>query len=378
MKKLILPLLFVFGFFLFPIDTFAESVSGSTTYYYSRCYYANGNTYCDSPDSSMTSYKSPFTSYEWTPTNDSTNYIFYLVKMQDVQVSYNFQTGKVYTITLNYDHGSNIKTSSGLYLFGRSNNITCSQGACSVSWENKDSEHTTATVTFLPNNNYSSIIFGLGDSTSNNLGLFANVSDLGQGLRINNAQISSTSSSTDITPIVTEQQKTNDKLDDVNDNLDIVNDNISDTNDKLDSIGDQLVDDTAPTNNEIETFKGNLPALSFGPISNALQMPIQYINYWYEQFRNHTCTPINFGSLLGTDLTLPCMNPLNDYLNTNTTMGGLNSFIGIVCALFIYYNTALLVVHAWDTWTSFADDFTGLYRPPGDSYHPKHAKGGGN
>lgn len=396
MKKLFIPLIFLFGFFLFPINTYAQDVSGTTSFYIQRSNSGSGSVWYPYAhinggyDSGLNSCigKGFWQGCDIPPIDNNLKQ-FYAITLQDLQLTYNFQANHVYTITANYWVGSYVYPDSSPLHFpiSHNNQSYASQGTFTInSFEQYDdgySNHKAYRLvgTFVPRANYNSVILGIGNNDNDKV-IFVGTSSTNSDNYVLQAGASvdeSGSSTTNIAPIVEQQQQTNQKLDDINNNQQQTNNKIDETNDKLDSLADDLVDDTAPSSNDISDFQNNLPALSFGPISGALQIPIQYLNYWHTQFESHSCSPINLGSLLGTNLTLPCFNPVDDYLNANTTMGGLNSFIGIVCALFIYYNTALLIVHAWDTWTSFADDFSGLYRPPsGDSYTPKHAKGGGN
>lgn len=134
----------------------------------------------------------------------------------------------------------------------------------------------------------------------------------------------------------------------------ICSNKLDDTNDKLDNLNGTLNDSTPP---DTESFMEHLDDLFYdGPISTLILMPLTLINHYVDGF-NSTCSPINLGSLYGTELKLPCVN-LESKLGSSlwTTIDGLVS-------IFMIYNICMLFVSVFNDITSLRDTFDTLYVP---------------
>ena len=130
-----------------------------------------------------------------------------------------------------------------------------------------------------------------------------------------------------------------------------LDDSVNNLNDTLNST------DTPNTNQDINDM--NDMVASNTPITDLLTLPLTLINAYYVGITS-TCSPYNFGSLLGTDIIFPCIN-LEQRLGSNLWL-----IIDSLCCIFLIYSIAMLFVHAFDNLTSLKDDFD-------DMYVPKHA-----
>ena len=141
-------------------------------------------------------------------------------------------------------------------------------------------------------------------------------------------------------------------------------------NDSVNSLNDTLKSDAPPdTENEISDLESDL--ISDTPITDLITLPITLLNSYLTGFSG-SCSTVNLGNLYGTDLTLPCLN-LEQRLGSNlwTIIDGLFS-------IFMIYNIGMLMIQAFEGFTSLRDDYEGLYQPrhADVGYQPKH--GGGN
>lgn len=386
MKKRFIFFIFLLGFLLFPHETFAaqQNVGANWTAFKQRSNdFRRPN---NMPYGYDTGLHDCVGLGKWSgcliPGVDSNLFQYYAIRSVDVCLNTPVTANKLYNVDLQWWGDDSIKISDANFSVGFNNSTHTSNGSISMTSYNQwylSDNHTwrlSTKLTFVPNTSSNSYCFGIGDFSSNSTIFALNANVAQQNVLLAYAYIEESGSGTDIGPLVNQQIATNNKLDEANDKLDRNNQTQEETNDKLDSIGDDLVDDTAPSSSDIGSFKNDLPALSFGPISQLLQAPIQVLNYSIDTLNNYECRRIDFGDLLGTTLYLPCFNPM-DYFDSVTYLGDIWVFIGVVSSIFIYYQTIMLVVNAWDTWTSFDDGFNSLYQPKhaNNGYKPKHGGG---
>lgn len=114
------------------------------------------------------------------------------------------------------------------------------------------------------------------------------------------------------------------------------------------------------TNSSIQGFNNTLA--SDTPITDLITMPLTLINA-YINGMNSSCTAYNFGSLLGTNLTMPCIN-LQQRLGSNIW-----SIIDVLFSIFMIFNISKLFIGAFNNFTSLKDDFSNMYT---NDYQPKH------
>lgn len=103
---------------------------------------------------------------------------------------------------------------------------------------------------------------------------------------------------------------------------------------------------------------------SNNPVSDLITMPITFLQRLNNNI-NGSCTTWNLGSLLGTNLTMPCIN-LSDILGST-----LYNLIDMAICLFLAYNLGLMCVTIWNNMTSLKDDFDDMYSPK-HAYNGKH------
>lgn len=119
-------------------------------------------------------------------------------------------------------------------------------------------------------------------------------------------------------------------------------------------------EDDPNTNSSIQGFQNSLA--SDTPITDLITMPLTLLNA-YINGMNSTCSPYNFGSLLGTNLTMPCIN-LQQRLGNNVW-----SIIDVLFSIFMIFNISKLFISAFNNFTSLKDDFSNMYT---NDYQPKH------
>ena len=141
-------------------------------------------------------------------------------------------------------------------------------------------------------------------------------------------------------------------------------------NDSVNNLNDTLNSEQSPNTNQDIQDMDDMVA-SDTPISDLITMPLTLINAYINGI-GATCSPVNLGSLLGTNLTIPCIN-IQQHIGSN-----LWNIIDILCCIFLCYEIGMLFISAFDGITSLRDDFEGLYQPKHayTGYVPKH--GGGN
>lgn len=132
------------------------------------------------------------------------------------------------------------------------------------------------------------------------------------------------------------------------------------------SLNDTLTSDEAPNTNQNLTDMEDYIS-SDTPISDLITMPLTLISSYINGV-NSSCSPYNLGSLLGTNLIMPCID-IESKIGSN-----LWGIIDILFSLFMCYNIGMLFITAFDGITSLRDDFEGLYQPrhADIGYKPKH------
>lgn len=136
---------------------------------------------------------------------------------------------------------------------------------------------------------------------------------------------------------------------------------------------------TTATNNQTNTIKDESDPNTNGflqdvqqdytnnPVSDLITMPITFLQRLNNNI-NGSCTTWNLGSLLGTNLTMPCIN-LSNILGAT-----LYNLIDMAICLFLAYNLGLMCVTIWNNMTSLKDDFDDMYSPK-HAYNGKHGGG---
>lgn len=130
------------------------------------------------------------------------------------------------------------------------------------------------------------------------------------------------------------------KLDDMNNNLNNINSSLNDTSSP--NVNDFL--------NGFDVDDSNTP------VSDLLLMPINLLRKYVQGFTN-TCSAYQFGSLLGTNISFPCIN-IESYVGT-----GLWTIIDGLFSIFMIYNICMLGVSFFEAFTSLDDSFQVLYTP---------------
>ena len=119
---------------------------------------------------------------------------------------------------------------------------------------------------------------------------------------------------------------------------------------------DFMKDTSSVDNSTITNITDMNTNTSNTPVSDLIILPLNLLNA-YKNGMNNTCSPVNLGSLLGTNLTLPCIN-LEQRLGTD-----LWNIIDVLMSLFMAYNIGMLCITIWESITSLHDDFYGAYQP---------------
>lgn len=132
---------------------------------------------------------------------------------------------------------------------------------------------------------------------------------------------------------------------------------IDETNDKLDNIDGTLKDDNIDTSKT--TIEDKSADASKSPISSLLTLPLKLLNNIHTGLSG-TCSSLNLGSLLGTDLVLPCIN-LEQRLGSY-----LWGLIDYAFCIFLIYNVGMLAVKIWTDVIMMRDFFSELYKPQGE------------
>lgn len=204
----------------------------------------------------------------------------------------------------------------------------------------------TGTVPYDFNDN--SIYVGFGSySTNSNLSsklLYQHLASVTVDFFYNSFSVSG-AGETDFSGIINEQEKTNEKLDDLN---------------------SSITDDTPP---DAPDFK-DIALPSDTPISDLILMPINLLNKFISDL-GKSCTPYNIPfNIFDSDytLTLPCIN-IKKYLGDN-----LWHIIDLLFCFYMCYNIGMLAVKMFNDFTSMRDTYDSLYEPQHaySGYKPKH------
>lgn len=149
--------------------------------------------------------------------------------------------------------------------------------------------------------------------------------------------------------------------------IDNSNKNQQETNDRLDNINGSLNDDTAPdTSNAFSDIKLNTNSA----ISNLVLMPINYLNRVLNLSKN-TCSTysLDFGIFNSNyKLNLPCIK-LENFFGTQWW-----NIIDYLICFYMIYNIIMLAISAFEDITSLRDSYDSLYQPKhaDTGYKPKH------
>lgn len=386
MKKYLF--LILFGFFaFFPFNVFAttSNLTGDILYQQQEGTYVGSPSSYNGMPSGYQEWENdtisfPTSNYYLIKTLDTSNQLIYGIKMMTLYSGFSLTNGKFYTIRLNVDKGGYVRINDIPSIYNIQSDFGCrtNRGTCSWFWENQ----TMVISLNVTNANTGSWYIQLGSTSTANRAIALNVYTLGtQGFRVSSATITydSSSSGTDLSPVINGINNTNSKLDNINNNIgelnnnqQITNDKLDDTNEKLDSIGDTLASDSVPDDSDISSQFDSFDVISNGPISSLMQIPLRVLNAIYNSVGSQTCRTYTLGTLYNTELTIPCIN-LEDYLGSD-----LFTIIDYIISVIILYNLFLLVIHFFESITSFRDFFDSLYVPKhaDTGYVPKH--GGDN
>lgn len=298
---------------------------------------------------------------------DTNNGMIYVLKQLTLRSSVSVENGKVYSVQLMFAGGSALRYGNEIdtSLYNISNDSECFTdiGTCTYYWTN---DH-YAIITLVPNRNSSNYYIRLGNQANEDKALVINTYTQGfQGIEIRSSSIQNTDSSTDIGPLINQQQITNLKLDDINNNINNTNNKIDDTNEKLDSIGDTLADTDVPSSSDINSQFELIDVANDGPISSLINLPLQILNIFRQALTNNTCQTISLGSLYGKPIQLTCWT-LND--SKYTPLGAIVTSILVVLLL---YRIFMALVSFFDSITSLEDVFDIPYKGKHVGYKPKH------
>lgn len=130
---------------------------------------------------------------------------------------------------------------------------------------------------------------------------------------------------------------------------------------------DLLKDDSSVSNDKITDITNIDTNTSNTPVSDFITLPITLLNK-YNTSMNSSCNSINLGSLLGTDLIIPCIN-LEQRLGSD-----LWSTIDKLFSFFMVFNIAMFCISIFERLTSLHDDFYSAYDPQ-HAYNGKHGGG---
>lgn len=135
------------------------------------------------------------------------------------------------------------------------------------------------------------------------------------------------------------------------------------------AINDFLSDDSEPG---VGQFVGELEDImpSNTPITDLLTLPLTLLTYYLNGF-NELCSPFTLGSLLGTNLVIPCID-LEDRLGSN-----LWNIIDGLCSIFLIYNIAMMCIQIYEAITSFEDPVSIMYQPQHGDTRVNRSRAGG-
>lgn len=347
------------------IDTYAQSVSGST-YFYTQQGYTNGGGMPTGYSTYISDgYPFPMSTYHYVGKVDTTNYLYTAIKQIYVNItSFTFSTSNTYIIKINFAKGTYLlhsnNTGWGANIFDNltfcshtssSNNLS----TCAISWSFPSSSSAVATIYYSPTVSSNNAIFQIGDTSRANSIIFYNVSsDYIQGIKIDSIDVSLDSSGN------------GDIIQNQNQNTQIIinnqNNNTTQITNSIDDINDTLTDTTQPNNQDFVDDMNDLkPSLT--PITDLLNMPYNLVNRYLTGL-NGSCSSINLGSLYGTNLILPCID-LEDILGSSLWSVIDILFVGMMCL-----SVGELLIHDFNSLLTLNDEFE-------ETYTPRHQKRGG-
>lgn len=141
----------------------------------------------------------------------------------------------------------------------------------------------------------------------------------------------------------------------------IINNNNTNTDKIINTqkeLNDFILNDDEVDRSEVDNFFSGINSMieETNPVSDLLLMPITLLNA-YNNGISSSCSPINLGNLLGTDLIMPCID-IERYLGSN-----LFSLIDILFSIFLFYEIGMLCVSIFESITTLDDGFQLLYSP---------------
>lgn len=318
----------------------AEYNSGTPNPRYLGSYVINGNN----------------TQYSWLPSTGITSSIMFRIFLYG-----DFKKDNYYTFTFEYDMGdllevylTPLNTKNNVSLFNGSDYVIQAENTSAIA-ENPRTQWGKIVVSFKATANTSSVRILLGDNSSWDTILLSNYStQYEQGFRIKSVVGTYTEDlSNAYLGQITQQNQTI-----INQNQNIIN-NQTQTNDILTS-------DETPEPDGLFDDANDL-IITDTPVSDLVLLPFTLIETYLQGFDGSiSCSPINLGNFLGTDLTLPCINPGN--LLGNTIWVVIDDFI----CLFLIYDIAMLMISTFEKWTSLYDTYYELYEAKHVGYKPRH------
>lgn len=314
-----------------------------------------------SSESGWTAYHNPNEGYsltlygtdDYSPTYDKFQYMSGF----DTKINYFISKGVSYTATLVFNFTSisdSEFSSSRLNYFTNSNlvrvsNSAYSYGSASYSKNDCFTYSSVKYCTYTATINYS--FTAISDASSFALGSWNN-----NGSGFAYFQHNQTSAFS-LTSLSIEKNADNTIINQnetiINQNQGII-DNQNKTNEKLNDIDKSLTDDT------IDSSKTNIEDKSAdaskSPISSLLTLPLKILGN-INTGLSGTCSPFSLGTMFGTELILPCIN-LENRLGS-WLWGLIDSFF----CIFLIYNVGMLAVKIWTDVIMMKDFFSQLYKP---------------
>lgn len=133
-------------------------------------------------------------------------------------------------------------------------------------------------------------------------------------------------------------------------NTQAIIDSQDETTDAVNGLNDSLTDssgnDDSDNSNAIDDFENNIASNS--TISSLITMPITL----YQKILNSvngSCSTFTLGSLLGTNVTFPCINP-SDYLGSS-----LWSIIDVICSGLLIFAISKRFINIFESFTSMSN-----------------------
>lgn len=333
MKKYLFFFLLLFGFFLFPKDTYALNGNGFQIIMYdennSQVMLCNNNTYCKSGVLSPNNIKRVSIKYQYFSVTNESNYELFSSIVIGVP-------------------GNNLDTSIFRSDKWIGNYNTTEWKQISPWWDVVDSYNYNSQTGFY-DMEWGSVYSWTNTPFSSN-GITFDFYFVAP-LRIYDVQILRFD-------LVNTGSQVSDSVNNATNN--IINNNNNNTQNIINS--QQEINDSITSEEPPDTigFTEELFEVSpFDPtIQSLLSVPLNIVGYFYTAFSaNASCQQINFGTLYGTNLYLPCIN-LQQRLGS-TVWNTIDAFL----CFFMIINIIYMCIHLYDKITSIDDDFEELYMP---------------